>query len=118
MKKRTHSPTSKAAEEFIKPHKPTHYEKIIEALERLKVGGTYEEVSKVAGMKESQVWKRLSELQRDQKIFNTGITRKLSSGLKGAVWQLHGKRAVAISDNPKTDKEKQAYSIIKQLSLL
>jgi hypothetical protein len=90
MANRSHKPTSKAGEEFIRVYKQSHKEKILSALEKLKVGGTYEEISKVSGMREDQVWKRLSELSADEKIFDTGITRRLKSRLQGTVWQLKG----------------------------
>jgi hypothetical protein len=90
MANRSHKPTSKAGEEFIRVFKQSHKEKILSGLEKLKVGGTFEEISKVTGMREDQVWKRLSELSTDEKIFDTGITRKLKSGLQGTVWQIKG----------------------------
>ena len=102
--KRQHSPTSKSAEQFIKPFKPNHKQKILAGLDMLKVGGTFEQIAQITGMKESQVWKRLSEAERDGTIFNTGITRKLSSGMEGTVWQKSGMKTVD-ADNPKTDKE-------------
>lgn len=111
-------PTSKEGHEHIKPYKPTHYERILQALERLKVGGTYEEISLCAHMRPDQVWKRLSELRKDEKIFETGTYRKLSSGLNGTVWQLVGKPVVKISDNPKTEKEQAAHNKLEQLKLL
>jgi hypothetical protein len=94
--KRKHSPTSKAAEAFIKPFKPNHKQKVLVGLEKLRVGGTFEEIAKSCAMKDAQVWKRLSEMERDGTIFNTGVTRKLSSGLPGTVWQKSG-----IIDEPK-----------------
>lgn len=90
MKKREHKPTSKAGETFIASFKPSHKSKILEGLEKLKVGGTHQELSQITGLREDQVWKRLSELVTDGKIFDTGITRKLKSGLCGIVWQLSG----------------------------
>jgi hypothetical protein len=118
MIKRQYRPTSKEGENFIKPFKPNHKEKIKEALERLKIGGTHEEIAIIAGMRPDQIWKRLSELEREEAIFSTGITRKLKSGVKGIVWQLTGKKAIQITANPKTEKEKKAANTIKQLSLL
>lgn len=85
---RRNPPTSKSADVFITPHKPNHKQKIVEGLTQLKVGGTYEEIAKQTGMKESQVWKRMSDLHKDGDVFDTGITRVLSSGCKGIVWQL------------------------------
>lgn len=85
--KRQHSATSKAAENFIRPFKPNHKQKILAGLENMRVGGTFEEIAAATGMKDGQVWKRLSEMEKDGTIFNTGITRKLSSGMMGTVWQ-------------------------------
>lgn len=112
--KRQHRSTSKEGEAHIKPHKPNHKAKIKEALERLKVGGTQEQIAACAGLRPDQVWKRLSEAERDGIIFNTGITRKLKSGVNGIVWQLVGLKPVDIN-NPKTTKEANQ---IKQLAFL
>lgn len=90
MTKRTHKPTSKAGEIYIAPAKASHKQKIAEGLDKLKVGGTYEEISKVTGLREDQVWKRMVDLVNDKLVFDTGITRKLKSGLQGIVWQLIG----------------------------
>jgi hypothetical protein len=90
MANRSHKPTSKAGEEFIRVFKQSHKEKILSGLEKLKVGGTFEEISKVTGMREDQVWKRMVDLVNDKKVFDTGITRTLKSGLQGIVWQLVG----------------------------
>ncbi|MEO7048886.1 MAG: hypothetical protein ABI091_26525 [Ferruginibacter sp.] len=87
-KKRKHSATSKAAHESVKEHKEVFYDKIISALERLKVGGTAEEVAKEAGIEYCQCHKRLPELVDIGKVFNTGITRPNSSGRKAMVRQL------------------------------
>jgi len=104
--KRQHKATSKMGDEYIKPFKPSHKQKILEALDKLKVGGTYESIALAAGMREDQVWKRLSEAEKDGTIFNTGITRKLKSGLQGTVWQKTN-LPVVNPENPKTDKEVQ-----------
>lgn len=101
--KREHRPTSKEGEAFIKPHKPNHKQRIMDALRIMKVGGTQEEIAEVAGMRPDQVWKRLSELSDDGKIFDTGITRKLKSGVSGIVWQ-------ATNTNP----EQFANDVIKE----
>lgn len=102
--KRKHSPTSKEGEEFIKPFKPTHREKIFQALKELRVGGTYEEIAQKAGMRDDQVWKRLSELERGMLIFNTSITRKLRSGVSGIVWQVVGE--TCSGEKPVIEKKK------------
>ena len=80
--------TSKLAHESVKEHKQRMYDKIVVALEELKVGATSEEVSKHLGMPHEKVWKRYSELLADGIIFNTGITRVNSSGRKAQVRQL------------------------------
>jgi len=85
---RQHRPTSKEGEAHIAPFKPNHKEKIKEGLGKLKVGGTQEEIADAAELRPDQVWKRLSELEEDGIIYNTGITRKLKSGVSGIVWQL------------------------------
>src|SRR5689334_10517674 len=88
MAKREYKPTSKSGEVFIAPHKEGHKEKILKALEELRVGGTHEEIASTCGLRPDQVWKRLSELCRDKKIFDTGITRPLKSSVPGIVWQM------------------------------
>lgn len=113
MNKRTHKPTSKAGENFIASFKPSHKSKILEGLEKLKVGGTQEEIAKTTGLREDQVWKRLSELQTDGKIFDTGITRKLKSGLQGIVWQLEG-QTVKEGDVPVIEKPKKKQHFIAE----
>lgn len=109
MKKREHKPTSKAGETFIASFKPSHKSKILEGLEKLKVGGTQEEIAKTTGLREDQVWKRLSELETDGKIFNAGITRKLKSGLHGIVWQLNGMKATEEAPIIEKPKKKQRF---------
>lgn len=114
MTKRKHSPTSKAAHEFIKPHKPSHCERIKDGLRLLKGGATYEEISRITGMKESQVWKRMSDLVKASEVYDTGATRVLSSGCKGIVWQL-----VGIQESVEEKKPKQHnLTSFSQLSLL
>lgn len=103
---RPHRPTSKAAEAYIKPYKPSHSNKIRIGLENLKVGGTFEEIALASGLEDDQVWKRLSEMERNGVIYNTGLTRRLKSGAFGTVWQVIGLKYVD-SSNPKTDSEVQ-----------
>jgi len=111
-------PTSIEAHEYIKPHKQSHQQKILEGLDRLKIGGTHEEIAAVSGLRPDQAWKRLSELSREGKIFDTMITRKLRSGLQGSVWQLTGKPTVVVSSNPKTMQEFKDAKTLKQLTFL
>jgi len=112
--KRQHSPTSKAAHESVKEHKSAMYAKIKIGLERLRVGGTFEEIAKVSGLKPEQTWKRLPEMVTAGTVFNTGITRATSSGRQAMVRQLVGLKPVDTS-NPKTQREQQALNTIQQL---
>jgi len=108
MKKRQHSSTSKEAHESVKPFKQEMWIKILEGLEKMKVGGTYEEISHAINARPDQVARRMSELEEQMRVFKTGITRNTSSGRKATVWQLVGSL-------PKTEKEK---TIQNQLSFL
>lgn len=87
-KKRVHRQTSTEAHESVKEHKQVFYDKIIDALERLKVGGTSHEVAITAGIEYAQAHKRLPELVEKGIVFNTGITRTNPSGRKSMVRQL------------------------------
>jgi hypothetical protein len=84
----THRATSKAAHDSVKEHKQVFYDKILNALERLKVGGTSHEIAIAAGIEYCQCHKRLPELVEQGKVFNTGITRVNPSGRKSMVRQL------------------------------
>jgi len=86
MKKKT----SIDAHNSIKPAKAYYHAKVLEGLNKLRVGGTFFEISQSAGIKPEQAWKRISELVKDGKIFDTGITRRLPSGRNGTVWQITG----------------------------
>lgn len=84
-----HNPlTSKLAHESIKPSKEYMYVKIVAGLEKLRVGGNFEEVALASGIKPEQAWKRLSELVEKGICFNTGITHVTSSGRQAMVRQL------------------------------
>lgn len=114
---RQHRQTSKEGERHIKPHKPNHKSKITDALIRLKIGGNQEEIALIANMRPDQVWKRLSELEREGTIFNTGITRKLKSGIGGIVWQLVGHKVVGATINPKTQAEVNANKTLMKFEM-
>jgi len=88
MSNRRHRQTSKDAHDSIKGDKQRMYLIISEGLEKLKVGGNFEEIAAVCGLKPEQVWKRLSEMVDAKICFNTGITRPTSSGRKAMVRQL------------------------------
>lgn len=89
-KKRPHRSTSKEAHDSVKDHKSVMYEKIITGLEKLKVGGTFEEIAKSSGLEPAQVWKRLPEMVEMGKVYNVGTTRSTSSGRKAMIRQLVG----------------------------
>lgn len=86
--KREHRLTSKLGEMHIAPHKESHKDKILVGLEKLKIGGTQDEIAEVTGLRTDQVWKRMVDLVRDGRVFDTGLMRKLKSGLPGIVWQI------------------------------
>lgn len=105
--KRKHIQTSSDAHDSVKEHKAILYEKIKDGLRRLKIGGTFAEIAVASDLRPEQVWKRLSEMQGEGMIYNTGITRKLPSGRQGSVWQLVGLQSydnVKKEELPKMDK--------------
>jgi hypothetical protein len=104
MGKRQHRATSKEAHESVKEHKPAMYEKIKAALEKLKIGGTFEQIALCGGLKPAQVHKRLPEMIELGIVYNVGVTRRTSSGRKSMVRQLVGLKYVD-DQNPKTDQE-------------
>jgi len=116
MKKREHIPTSKAAHDSIKAHKAAMYEKIIEGLKKLKVGGNFEEISKCAGLKPEQVWKRLPEMIELGMVYNCGYTHKTSSGRSAMVRQLIGLGYK--NENKEPVKKKMEEKKPKQLTQL
>lgn len=87
-KKRRTPETSRLAHDSVKEHKQAMYLKIIEGLEKLKVGGNFEEIAKASNLEPAQVWKRLSEMVDLGICFNVGISRPTSSGRKAMVRQL------------------------------
>lgn len=82
-------PTSRAANRFMDDTgaKITHRDKILAALRNMKEG-TFEAIARYAQMKDSQVWKRISELERDGLIIDSGKKARLSSGCMGIVWRI------------------------------
>lgn len=80
--------TSILAHDSVKEHKGAIYEKIIQALEEMKVGGTSEQIANHLGVKHEKVWKRLSEMEAAGTIFRVGTTRPTSTGRQSMVRQL------------------------------
>lgn len=97
MTKRNQPITSVLAHNSIKESKAAMHAKIVEGLEKLKVGGTFDEIAVAAGMKPQQVWKRNSEMVKLGLMFNVGITRPGVSGRSCSVWQL-----TSLKPKPKT----------------
>lgn len=118
MRTRINPSTSKDAHDSIKPSKSYYYAKIIDGLSRLKVGGNFEEIAIVSGIKPDQAWKRLSELVQQGVCYNTGITRPTSSGRKAMVRQLVGLDVKASPDKIEPKKHDNLFISFKQLSLL
>jgi len=79
--------TSYLAHESVKPHKERVHTKIIKALRKIK-RGTFEDIAKACGLKDQQVWKRLSELKRDDKIIEDGVSICDDSGRPRTVWRI------------------------------
>lgn len=86
--KRKNPQTSIDAHNSVKEAKSYYHEKLIAALRELKVGATYEEAATKAGIRPDQAWRRMSELVAAGICYNTGITRKTSSGRSAMVRQL------------------------------
>lgn len=108
MKKRQHSATSQEAHESVKPFKQEMWMKILNGLEAVKIGATYEELSVIIGARPDQVARRMSELEGQMRVFKTGITRSTSSGRQATVWQSY-------SVLPKTEKQKEAQDFLNEL---
>ena len=62
-------------------------QRIISALQSINEG-TMEDIAEKMGVNRDIVWKRLSELERDQKIYRPGTKKTLKSGKKGFTWKL------------------------------
>ncbi len=87
-KKRTVPKTSHDAHNSVKEMKEAHYKIIIEALKKIKIGATYEQLASYCNLDKAQVNRRLSEMERDGIIYNVGITRPTISGRSAMVRQL------------------------------
>ncbi len=108
MTKRKQPLTSIAAHDSIKPDKEALHNQIIEGMNKLRVGGNFDEISVHAGLKREQVWRRLSELEKDGKIFNTGVTHTSITARAATVWQLcdlSGLINEPVAPEPKHTKE-------------
>lgn len=119
MSNRKNPQTSFDAHDSIKDSKSYYYKKIIEGLTKLQVGGHFEEIAEASGVKPSQVWKRLSEMIDMGILFNTGVTRKTSSGRQAMVRQLTNISPRQIpTQTPDTIIHNATKPAYKQLDLL
>lgn len=80
--------TSKLAYAASADLKAAHQAKIVECLHMNPKGLIYEEISVKCNMDKHAVGRRLSELERDMKIFKPGETRKTSTGRLAMVYRL------------------------------
>lgn len=106
MSKRNNPVTSRLAHESIKESKASMYAKITKGLTKLRVGGQFEEVAAASGITPAQCWRRLSEMVDKGLCFNTGITRKTSSGRQAMVRQL--------VDMPVYEEVKEEKNVVEQ----
>jgi len=63
--------TSLISHELINPHKECIHDKIYRGLLKIK-RGSFRDIAKVCGLRDEQVWKRLSEMVRKNLIRETG----------------------------------------------
>lgn len=96
MKKREFSQTSDDAADSMKEHKAAQYETIVQGLQLLKVGGTFEQIATACGLEPAQVSRRLSEMAKMKPplIYGVGMTRKTTKGRAAGVVQLVDLRPV------------------------
>jgi len=88
MSKRKLQPTSlEAYSSLNKSQLNKTYQKILEALQIIRKGH-YEDIARQARLEPDRVWKRLSELAKDELIHRTGERKMLSSKRVGSVWAL------------------------------
>lgn len=84
--KRKNPETSNEAFHSLVPVKiKSLHKKILSALETIGTG-TYEDVSAFLDEEPVRVWKRFSELHRDNLIHRTGERKVMKSGRHGFVW--------------------------------
>ena len=86
--RRTDPETSHKAAKVISYKVGSHKAKILAAMGMYGVPMHFERIAEVANLKDQQVWKRLSDLEKDGKIRPTGKTRKTSSGCAARLWLL------------------------------
>lgn len=69
--------------------------------------GTSEQVATHTGIAHVRLWKRFSELERDEKIYNTKIKHKNKSGRNAYQYALRGSE----TELPKTEKAMEGKNV-------
>ena len=82
--------TSVEAFESVKPTIENKQSIILKAMERIGRPATTEVIACHCTLNHSQVWKRMSELERAGKVFCTDLKAVNSSGRSARKWQLTG----------------------------
>jgi hypothetical protein len=103
MSKKTIQPTSHLANEHmdVTGKKLSYSEIILQAMLCLDfVEGNTDRIANFAKLKREQVHKRLSEMEKQGLIFNTGKTNLLSTGRHGIVWKATERKNILDSEIP------------------
>lgn len=82
----TDPPTSLKAAELAEYRAGSHKAIILEAMTQSMKALHFEEIAALTGLKDSQVWKRLPDLERDGFLRPTKRERKTSSGANARLW--------------------------------
>lgn len=78
---------SQIAHESIKPYKEDLHSKIFDALEKIE-SGSFRDIAKASGLRDEQVWKRLSEMEKENKIENFSTKLCEISHRPVSVWRI------------------------------
>lgn len=78
---------SQIAYESVKPLLPDLREKILTALESIG-SGSFRDIAKASGLRDEQVWKRLSELEKAGRVANVNTKLCEISHRPVSVWEL------------------------------
>jgi DNA-binding Lrp family transcriptional regulator len=101
---------SKETYKKILPHKETHQQRILKTLGQSHM--TYRTIAHHSGLKESQVWKRLIELERDHKIMECGTVNGFT--VYKLVTTENKQLAVDFLDLKRKEKFKTAFENLKK----
>ncbi|MDP9954738.1 DNA-binding Lrp family transcriptional regulator [Epilithonimonas hungarica] len=78
---------SRIAHEGIKPFKEDLQSKIYDALEKIE-SGSFRDIAKASGLRDEQVWKRLSEMEKENRIENIGTKLCEISHRPVSIWHI------------------------------